>query len=177
MDNSTRIHNTEDKDFWVKLGAGKEKYFVHSVAPLVPLNAIINPDKEHNDYAPDLLVDGALADLKVQNTPFFTAQFLYGIPAQYAVTFNNKDFERYSLLYPDILIVFWISWDQISYKELTVKPMAGVWSCPFKDMAKSIKSKQIQLHKYKRRQEDTKGNAKESYVFDIRNFKLLKKFI
>lgn len=178
MDNHQKIHDTEDKVFWVKLGEGKEKYFVGHVAPLIPLEAQINPQKISDEYAPDLLLDGGrIADLKAQNTPFFKAQMLYGIPAQYAVTFNKKDYDRYSRYYPHIIVVFWVSWEQVSLGGLSVDPMAGVWSCGFSELSRWINTGSVPLHEYKFRKNDTKGNAKSSYVLDLRRLKMLKKFI
>jgi hypothetical protein len=72
------------------------------------LKARINPDKGENSYALALIVDGRLADLKVQNTPFFKAREKYGVDPTYAITFNRKDYNSYKSKYLDIDIYFWV---------------------------------------------------------------------
>ncbi|MDO4705225.1 MAG: hypothetical protein Q4A98_03305 [Comamonadaceae bacterium] len=71
------------------------------------MEARINPAKNMDKTAPDLIIDGAISDLKTQNTPFFTAS-RYGLDPRFAVTFNRKDYERYKRIYPSIVIYFWI---------------------------------------------------------------------
>ena len=73
------MHNTEDKAWWVVHGATKEEEFVSLVAPQIGLKAEINPEKLKDDYAPDLVIDDdrKIADLKAQNTPFFTVGKTY----------------------------------------------------------------------------------------------------
>jgi len=171
------LHNTEDKKWWVISGREKEDLFVNEVCPNLGIGAVINPEKETNPYVPDLLVHGRLADLKCQETPFFRSGSLYQIPSQYAVTFNRKDYLHYSLKYPDIVIYFWIDWKSLSkdvhghiYK---VNPMAGVWVADFQKIREKIECGKAPLHSYMRRSNDVIGNAKDSYLFDVRHFQCL----
>jgi hypothetical protein len=50
------MHNTEDKQWWVIEYRKNEDDFVNLVAPKLGLKAEINPEKEKNPFAPDLLV-------------------------------------------------------------------------------------------------------------------------
>lgn len=163
--------STEDKAWWVLEGARKEVEFVERVCPQIGISAIINPEKEKNPYAPDLLVDGKLADLKTQNTPFFTAGLRFGISPQFAVTFNHKDYVRYYRLYPEIEIYFWIDWQTHRWGRIFITPMIGVWHASFDDIREQVIASQ--KHAYKRRTNDRKGNARESYVLDLRKLNLV----
>ena len=82
-------HNTEDKSWWCQHGAQLEHAFVEICHSKLNLDAAINPDKETNPYAPDLIVGGMLSDLKVQNTPFFVSR-RYGMDPRRCVTFNRN---------------------------------------------------------------------------------------
>ncbi len=172
------MHNTEDKAWWVLEGARLEQKFVENVSPKIGLKAIINPDKEKDPFAPDLLVDAdqKLADLKTQNTPFFKAKELYGLDPQYTVTFNKKDYQRYTEKYKGITIIFWVCWTDVSKKisdiTYTVQPMVGVWRCTLEDVEGFV-NEGAPLHEYQRRKEDKDGNARDSYLFDLRNMKQL----
>src|SRR3989344_8017214 len=104
-------HDTEDKSWWLLHGAQLEERFVEVCCKHLHLSAAINPVKITNPTAPDLVVNGRLADLKTQNTPFFTAA-RYGLDPRFAVTFNRKDYERYKRFYPDIDIYYWVDWTQ-----------------------------------------------------------------
>jgi hypothetical protein len=171
------MHNTEDKDWWVINWRKEEDSFVNIVAPRINILATINPEKQNNPYAPDLIVNGELADLKCQQTPFFKSYSLYKIPNQYAITFNKKDFIRYKEKYPSIVIYYWLDWKELektirgfTYK---VKPMTGIWRVNFSFLKGKIESKKVFLHEYQRRTNDTQGNARDSYVFDVREFENL----
>ncbi len=162
--------NLQAKGAWCESGARKEEVFVakHGDA----LNLIINPEKTTSPYVPDLFNTRtkALGDLKTQNTPFFQATSRYGLDAQYAVVFNQKDAERYARYYPDIEIYFWVDWVVMGFKgvtEIAVQPMTGVWYIPFRELQKLLGI--APLHSYAQRTNDTQGNAKGSYVLDLRN--------
>ena len=161
--------NTEDKRIWCDFGARKEVAFVENIVPLLGRDIIVNPEKEHNPYAIDLVdrSSSKYADLKTQNTPFFTAG-QYGIDPQYAVTFNKKDYERYCEFYPMCDIYFHVQWEQTSYREIVVNPLSGVWVAKFEDMRRKIEMGRVPLHEYLYRKNDT-VNAKESYVFNLRD--------
>lgn len=170
-------HNTEDKDWWVIHGANKEQTFANRVAPRIGLDVKINPDKKTDPFAHDIFVAGNIADLKCQNTPFFKAEELYGIDPKYAVTFNQKDLERYKEQYPQIEIYFWVDWQKPSMvirgEKFTVDKLAGVWKTTNKEIGEIIKKKKIPVHWYHRRRFDQQDNAKGSYLLDLRWFKCI----
>jgi hypothetical protein len=172
------VHNTEDKQWWVIEWAKREVLFVEKVCPELGLLAGINPEKSSNRYAPDLVVSGLIADLKCQQTPFFKARDLYGLDPQFAVTFNRKDYLRYKEQYPTIIVYFWVDWQGrekvIRGTRYAVQPLAGVWRAAFSALAALIESEQAPLHTYQRRQGDTQGNARDSYIIDLRRLECLR---
>lgn len=112
------------------------------------------------------------SELKTQNTPFFTAQKNFGIDPTYAVVFNLKDMERYAFQYPEIEIVYWVNWipTRIEFengREITCKSLSGIWSIPFQKLKEIIDTSP--LHDYYQRTNDNRGNAKSSFVLDIRD--------
>jgi hypothetical protein len=159
----------QDKSPWCEKGAGYEEVFVQRYGER--LGVTINPAKQTDKYAPDLLSvgGGRLGDLKTQNTPFFQAQTRYSIDPQYAVVFNQKDRERYRKHYPAIDIFFWVDWIAVRFlsggKEIAVRPMSGVWSIPFEELDVLLET--ASLHNYQQRRDDRKGNAKSSYVISL----------
>jgi hypothetical protein len=164
--------DTEDKDWWVQEGAKREILFVEQIAPKLGLIAEINPEKQENPYAPDLIVNGRLADLKSQTTPFYLS-YMYGVPSQYSATFNEKDYRRYKRFYPDLDIYFWLSWDK-SVATLNriihvVRPVDDVWVANFQQIENSIQWGAAK-HEYANRKNDTNGNARSSYILDMRWF-------
>jgi hypothetical protein len=167
--------NTENKAAWVVYGRSLEFLFVEKARQL-KLDAAINPEKTTNPYVPDLIVNGRLADLKSQRTPFFTAS-MYGVSPSSAVTFNLKDFERYRAHYPELDIYFWIDWRQtrevFGGTEFYVPRRKGVWRAAFRQIENCIEWGIARLHEYERRKEDVNGNAKASYVLDINWFTYL----
>jgi len=170
------IHDTEDKRWWCQHGQELEKEFVKICNEKLGLKACINPEKENNPYAPDLIVNGQLADLKVQNTPFFKAKELFGVEPAYAVTFNRNDYNRYRAEYPDIDIYFWVEWKTLEKKiggrTYKVDGLCGIYTLPFKRVKKLIEAG-AQEHGYQRRVFDQMGNARSSFVLDIRKFNKL----
>jgi hypothetical protein len=176
------IHNTEDKKWWLKHGEIGEKDFINIICPKIGLDGQINPEKERDPTVPDLVVNGRLADLKVPRTPFFTAakyhKKLNGMDVPfnptYTVTFNRKDYNRYSKLYPYIDIYFWVSWEDTVYtsrdgRKIEIDPISGVWFSSFRQLKELINIRKYPLHKYLRRYGDTVGNAKESYLIDLKD--------
>ena len=164
------LRDLQDKGPWCLFGVSKEDAFVEKFGKQFQI--VINPEKTTNRYAPDLFNESSKknGDLKTQNTPFFQAKSRYGIDPQYAVTFNVKDYERYLKQYPSIEIYFWVHWEAIKFSSsstIEVEPMEGVWFIPFPDLIKVIKSSPV--HTYQQRTNDTKGNARDSYVLDLRN--------
>ncbi|HEM3464651.1 hypothetical protein [Streptococcus suis] len=171
-DRNNTIYNTEDRNQWYKLGEKKEILFVKSVVPNLDRELIINPDKKDDPTKIDLwdVTNNRPADLKVQTTPFFTSsKHPYKgshYDPQYTVTFNKKDYEKYKKEYPNADIYFWVTWDQLTYKEHKVEPMSGVWRARFEKMAEYIDDKIVYLHKYHHRKDDD-YNAKDSYLFSL----------
>lgn len=172
--------DTEDKSWWCQDGVLREEDFVARIAPKLGLEAQINPAKDQDKFAPDLIVNGRLADLKCQTTPFFTARKAFrseahssGIDPQFTVTFNRKDYARYTELYPDLDIYFWVEWSAETRYGVTILPMIGVYKVRFAEIARAIESEDVHLHDYLRRKNDTAGNARNSYGFDVRTFECL----
>jgi len=168
--NDVTHHDLQDKVAWCINGASLEDGFVQLYGD--QLNLVINPEKEDNPYAPDLLntQNGLLGDLKTQNTPFFQARPRFDLDPQYAVVFNGKDRKRYSDYYPDIEIYFAVDWVAIRFEtkaSIDVNPMVGVWRIPFN--ALNVLCEGAPFHEYQQRIGDTKGNAKGSYVLDLQN--------
>lgn len=171
-------HDLQDKKHWCKDGEKIEEAFVRLYGK--HLNLIINPEKASNPYAPDLLNTNTnrLGDLKLQSTPFFKAESLYKINPTYAVVFNLKDKLRYEKLYPEIDIYYWVNWLAIRFQmgnlDITVEPFNGVWKVDFLTFNDYLNKSS--LHTYQQRISDTKGNAKSSFVCDIRE-QIFKKVI
>jgi len=170
-DKKIEHHDLQDKSHWCKDGEKIEEAFVRLYGE--QLNLAINPAKEHDPYAPDLIntVTGKLGDLKFQATPFFRAQKLFGIDPTYAVVFNEKDKLRYQEKYPEITIYYWVNWIAVRYKtdwnEIKAQPLNGVWKSGFPEFNNYLAARP--LHSYQQRVDDTKGNAKGSFVCDIRD--------
>jgi hypothetical protein len=176
------MHDTEDKNWWCKQGQLFEKEFVNDICPKIGLHVCINPGKLTNPNSPDLVFDSRYADLKVQTTPFFTASRYFKkvggkyfpFDPAYTVTFNRKDYDYYSTAYPEITIFFWVDWKETSYTSkggtrIDVGPVSGVWSCDFMELVELIKQHEYPLHQYYRRVGDKAGNAKDSYLVDLRD--------
>lgn len=178
-------YNTEDKQKWCKEGEQLEKAFVENIVPKLSIKLDINPQKKTNPYAIDLIdyTNKKYADLKSQNTPFFTAgRYKYGkekeiqYDAQFTVTFNKKDYENYKKNYPNCDIYWCINWTQLTYGSNTIKPLDGVWVAKFSDMANKIEQNEVYLHEYIHRKDDD-VNAKDSYLFDLSDETVFKKLI
>ena len=170
-------HDTEDKNWWCHHGEILEETFVGICREKLGIDIAINPDKATNPYTYDLVFtdkNGAnrIADLKTQNTPFFTAA-RYGIDPRFAVTFNRKDYERYSNLYPSIVIFYWIDWKQLEWRGNRIDYLGGIYTLPFAEMKRQIESGRVPEHSYIFRRNDTAGNAKSSFVFDLHAFQCL----
>lgn len=167
-----KLHDLQDKGPWCATGATYEQVFLLKYG--IELGLAINPKKEADPYVPDLIkiADGRIADLKTQNTPFFKARSLHKIDPQFAITFNGKDYRRYKRLYPSIDIYFWVSWIPIKFvmgaTTIVVDPMEGIWNISLVNIDKMIKDG-ASNHQYQQRIGDRRGNAQDSYVFDLQN--------
>ena len=164
--------DTENKQEWCDYGDDAERSFAAGRLFQLGLGGHINPQKKTNPYVHDLYVQFP-SDLKTVRTPLFKSMELYGIDPRYAVTFNHKDAERYKELYPNIIVIFDILWNnchkdlsgvkyQVADMHLTV---AGFLS----DIRNAIVKSGSHRIDYARRVEDTNGNAKSSWVFDARH--------
>ncbi|SIR62906.1 cold-shock protein [Paenibacillus macquariensis] len=173
MRNAAIEHDTEDKGYWCKKGELEEEAFVREVVPKIRKNLIKHPMKTTRKTFIDLLNqdNGNVADLKVQNTPFFTIG-KKGYDPQYAVTFNHKDYVYYKKEYPDAEIYFWVNWKQLEWNSFSVHPLYGVWEVSFQFLMQEIEAGKALLHKYIHREND-EVNATESYLFDLRTFNRL----
>lgn len=166
--------NTEDRGKWYIWGEEREKDFISIICQATGRDIRINPDKAKHPWAIDLYDYTAMkpADLKTQRTPFFMAGkywhdgFRYN-PA-FTVTFNRKDFERYKENYPLCDIYFWVDWKQCKYDNITIPHVCGVWRASFPEMAKKIQDQKVALHSYMHRKDDD-HNAKDSFLFDLRD--------
>lgn len=183
---NTVLFNTEDRDKWYEYGEVSEKNFINKVAPTLKIDIRENPEKKCNKWAIDLYdyTNNRYADLKEQDTPFFTASRYYynGIPydPSFTVTFNKKDYEYYSTEYKDCDIYFWVNWKQLSYEyngnTIKVLPIKGVWVARFEKMASMIESGRVVLHKYIHRKNDS-HNARDSYLFSLSDTNIFKKLL
>lgn len=160
----------------MKHGATLEEEFVRRFHRKIFLDVEINPEKKTNPYAPDLRIghNKEIADLKTQNSPFFTAGDRFsGYNPRYTVTFNVNDYERYLQFYPDIHILFWVDWQMLEWENrfgemYKVDYLHGVWHCKLSSIKQFIQEG-APKHGYQRRKNDFRGNAKDSYLLDIRN--------
>jgi len=169
MDRNKAVpHDTEDRDWWYIHGEKLEESFVALCRERLGMDAHINPAKARYKTAPDLIVDGAISDLKTQNTPFFMAG-RYSLDPRFAVTFNRKDYERYKRLYPDIVIYFWLDWTQTTWRDRSVAYLGGIYRLPFSGVAALIEAPAPE-HVYINRQSPDDRNAKSSFLLDIRKF-------
>ena len=163
---------TEDKQAWCSHGEELEREFVNRRLPSFNIGGGINPHKSTDKYTHDLNIIFP-ADLKSVRTPLFKAQELYGIDPQYAVTFNVKDQKRYTKLYPNIVVAFDVKWETTSMvigsSVYEVLPMHRTYVGFLRDIANAIKASGCQQINYARRVDDTAGNAKTSWVFDVRH--------
>jgi hypothetical protein len=163
--------DTEDKSLWCERANDDELAF--SVQRLFNLKiaGFINLNKLEDKYTHDLYIQ-LQADLKSVRTPLFKSMELYGIDPQYAVTFNLKDGQRYRKLYPNIVVLFDVKWD-LTEKEIggwlyKVNPMHETYAGFLDDIVRAIKKSGNKKIEYQRRANDTAGNAKASWVFDVR---------
>jgi len=164
-------HDTEDREWWWKRGETLESAFVEFGQDWLDLDIQINPGKAMTPTLPDLLVDGKIADLKTQETPFFTAQSC-GLDPRQTVSLNLKDVRYYHESYPRIVLYFWVNWRQRQWRDRTVDYLGGVYRAPLTTILTLI-ADGVPSHRYDRRQTADEQNATASYLFDIRSFEQL----
>jgi hypothetical protein len=149
--------NNEDKLAWCKHGDDLEKQFLTRMFDS-GLSIFRNPAKASDPYTHDVYAV-LQADIKSIGTPFRTAD-RYGFSPDYAITINEKDIKRYSEKYPNILI----------FLDINYPNYQGVRMVSLGTLKKFIKLDMAKKHEYINRRDDTQGNAKASYVFDLRWF-------
>ena len=165
--------DTENKLEWCdRYGADIENQFATKRLFELGISSFLNPGKRTDKFTHDLCSIFP-SDLKTVRTPLFMAQELYGIDPQYAITFNLKDALRYKDLYPNIIVIFDVKWE-VTQKELNgkvyqVQPMHITVAGFLSTIRDAIKKSGGHKIEYKRRVEDTQGNAKTSYVLDLRH--------
>jgi hypothetical protein len=170
--------NNEDKLAWCAYGEETEHVFSQQRLFDLGLAGHVNLEKKTNPYTHDLFVQFPV-DLKTVTTPLFMAREMYDLDPQYTVTINHKDVTRYKQLYPNILIMFDVNWKELS-KEIngnvyTVAPMATTVAGFVSDVRRAVQKCGNKKITYKNRIDDNSGNAKESWVFDIRHLHQISK--
>lgn len=145
--------SNEDKKTWCELGEKAEQRFAGSA---FKSNVVVfpNPSKVTNPFAHDFYIMQP-ADLKTIRTQFRTAD-RYGISPDTAITLNVKDIERYTKLYPHIVLIFDIDYPNFKSVRYTT----------LREIKRAIKLGKAKLHEYQSRIDDVRGNAKSSYVLD-----------
>ena len=174
------IFNTEDRTKWYDFGMDYEEEFIDKIVPYLNRDIIINPEKIICPWALDLYdwTEQKYADLKTQTTPFFmVSKYKYKgktCDPSYSVTFNKKDYLNYKAKASNCDIYFWINWKQLTYRNVSVAPLYGVWRADFRKISECIESKQSPLHEYVHRVNDD-HNAKDSYILDLRDQYVMEK--
>ena len=172
--------NTENKKVWCQQAEPNERAFAVQRLFDLGLAGAINVEKRDNPYTHDLFINWP-SDLKTVRTPLFKAQELYGIDPQWAVTFNVKDAHRYREKYPNIVVIFDVKWE-VTCKEIggcmyEVEPMHVTYAGFLDDLRRAVVKAGSQRIAYQRRVNDTAGNAKESFVFDLRDLHFIREVL
>lgn len=144
--------DNQDKSKWCYVGQLAEADFLASRG-VAGWALAFNPAKEKDPYTHDYL-GVCPVDIKTITTPWRKSLQLFGIPSERAISINEKDFTRYSRLYPNIIIL------------CNVEFAGELYLLTLDRARKLIKQGKAKRHEYKDRKDDTKGNAKVSYVFD-----------
>jgi len=164
----------QDKQSWCEHGRNLEDVFIENFGEELSLE--INKDKTESVYVIDMYntKDDVLSDLKSQNTPFFLAGKKYNVDPQFAVVFNEKDKLNYinkTTNGSELYIYFWVKWEEQERFGVKVTSIDSIFMTTFSNLLKILDDDK--LHEYKQRKGDTKGNAKASYVLDVRDMELL----
>jgi len=150
--------NNQDKTAWCEHGAALERSFV-SQGDIAGWGVAVNPAKHSDPYTHDLLAVVPV-DLKTVKTGWRKSKELFGIDPDWAVSINVKDFVRYGKLYPNILIVVDAQFSEVSRGRYSLTVQRARWL---------IGNGRAHKHSYQDRVGDA-VNAKDSYVFDLRDF-------
>lgn len=146
--------SNENKQWWCDVGAEMEHEFVKRKFSQVGVK--INPNKKDDPYTHDLVI-GLPCDLKTVRTPWKKSKEFWGIDPRNAVSINRKDLLRYARLYPNIIIIF-----DVNFENHNTVRWANLW------MMRRLKLEgKLHQHFYQARVGLNDGNAKSSYVFDV----------
>jgi hypothetical protein len=88
--------------------------------------------------------------------------------------FNQKDKLNYIKKTSDgsdIYIYFWVKWKKQERFNVKVLGIDAIFRVKFSSLLKLLDDNK--LHQYKQRRNDNKGNAKASYVLDVRDLDLV----
>lgn len=170
--------DTEDKESWYEFGEDKELEFLKKIAPQIGMEIKMNPEKKKDSSAIDFVSGSRYVDLKKQETPFFKSGIKYGLDPQYCVTFNTNDYHSYVNNYDSnkVEVIFWVDWKILKKFNVSVVPMHGVWIVSVEEIKKWVENNSLNIVNYQRRQFDTRGNARSSYLLNLKNMRLLASF-
>jgi hypothetical protein len=166
-----RPSNTEDKLAWVRYGEVLEQRFIET-AQALGYDIRLNPEKSRDPTVPDLLWDSRIADLKQNCEPFFKSRELYGVDPGFVWSFNLKDFDRYTRLYPGIRVLFWSQREACQAYGVSLPALKGCWTATLDEIRAQIETG-TPVHEYIRRRSLQDGNATASYLLDLRKFDCL----
>jgi len=153
------VINLEDKKSWCEAGFLAEQDFV-ATNKLIGWGISMNPNKHADPYTHDF-VGMIPVDLKSIRKSWRKSLELFGIPSMYAISINTKDLIRYTNLYPNIIVLLDVEW-------------SGVYMLTMPRAKALVTSGKAVKHEYKNRKDDENGNAKTSYIFDLRDLDKLK---
>jgi len=159
MSRSAGIKSNQDKQAWCREGERRERDFV-AENPIEGWAVAMNPQKQTNVTAYDL-VGMVPMDLKSQTTRWKQSQERFGIPPQYAFTINAIDLQRYQRHYPNILMI-------LDAQE------SGKYLLTVDRARRLVDEGKAHPHVYEQRKDDKDGNARASWVFDLRDMDRLK---
>lgn len=154
----------QNRAAWYEHGLSAEQVFVSRYGSR--LNVAVNPAKQRDPTAPDLVFRGHLADLKCQNTPFFLAH-RYGLQPTYAVTFNLKDALSYGPAghdYRGFHVIYWVDWVAVRMRigdsDYGVRPLTGVWAVEFARLDALRRQRPIHWYNQRERHEEADPHRK-----------------
>ena len=159
-----QVLNTEDKTSWIDWGVQKEHDFLYVCQKYDILAGI--KKSTGPVYYPEFVYQDRYLDLKTVHTPFFLAQRKFKIDPAFAVTLNKQDVTACTIKYPKCQIVFWVNWKAATNFGVSVEKRQGIWFLSYEQMINLVED--APLHVYQNRIDDTQGNAKDSYVLDLR---------
>lgn len=157
-----------DKGSSIDYGDSKEVEFIEEITPNIPVSVQMNPEKEDDPTVIDYICNdtGTLCDLKTRRTPFFTAGRKYDIDPQYAVTFNTDAFARYSRADGDVVLLFWVKWNETEGYGTTVENLHGVWAVTVDTVRTWVDDGLAKQHTYQTRSRSDEHST-ASYLLNL----------